>query len=224
MIRGHELTLLKQVSPIPKNAPSFTMIPRRAILRIGMLLQESEVAQAVRSYLLDKEEEVKPTQPIEVPFIPNSVEDLIILQARSVKELKAEVSALKEQQNHTNDAVVALAEGIMAIPDSAVVVKNVNEVVRWTRTDHGEVYNKAYEILKNRHGIDIKRRMENEREKIQKQYEEKTGRHYAESTLKQKVNGIDIMVREGCLGEFNEIIVAQLSAEKARSQIKLIQN
>lgn len=38
-----------------KFAPSFTIIPRRALLRIGMLLRDSEVAKEVRDYLLDVE-------------------------------------------------------------------------------------------------------------------------------------------------------------------------
>lgn len=51
-----ELRSLKDLSLIPKNSPSLTVIPRRAILRIGMLLRDSVVAKTVRSYLLNVEE------------------------------------------------------------------------------------------------------------------------------------------------------------------------
>lgn len=40
---------------IGKRAKSLALLPRRAVLRLGMLLQESEVARRVRDYLLDME-------------------------------------------------------------------------------------------------------------------------------------------------------------------------
>lgn len=58
-----ELKSLKDLSVISKNTPSFTVLPRRAILRIGMLLTESLVAEKVRSYLLDVEEVAKTKAP-----------------------------------------------------------------------------------------------------------------------------------------------------------------
>jgi len=41
-----------------KYAGSLTIFPRRAVLRVGMLLRDSEVAKTVRSYLLNIEETV----------------------------------------------------------------------------------------------------------------------------------------------------------------------
>ncbi|OFC80836.1 hypothetical protein BTGOE3_37200 [Bacillus thuringiensis] len=45
-----------QLEPDLELAPSLTLINRRGLLRIGMLLTESEVAKAVRNYLLNIEE------------------------------------------------------------------------------------------------------------------------------------------------------------------------
>lgn len=42
---------------MPKTAPSMSLFPRRAVLRIGMLLRDSEVARQIRDYLLDAEQE-----------------------------------------------------------------------------------------------------------------------------------------------------------------------
>ncbi|MFD1126647.1 ORF6C domain-containing protein [Paenibacillus provencensis] len=56
VIKGKELRDLKSMSAIPKNTPSLTLIPRRALLRIGMLLQDSSVAIEVRTQLLDQEQ------------------------------------------------------------------------------------------------------------------------------------------------------------------------
>lgn len=45
-----------QLEPDLKTAPSLTLINRRGLLRIGMLLTESDVAKTVRNYLLNVEE------------------------------------------------------------------------------------------------------------------------------------------------------------------------
>ncbi|MFD2613568.1 ORF6C domain-containing protein [Paenibacillus gansuensis] len=55
VLRGDELFSLKEMGLIGKTASSFTIIPRRAILRIGMLLRDSQVARAIRDYLLESE-------------------------------------------------------------------------------------------------------------------------------------------------------------------------
>ncbi|BFH71899.1 hypothetical protein J27TS7_08200 [Paenibacillus dendritiformis] len=56
VLTGSELSSFKKESQIKSRASSLTIIPRRAILRIGMLLRDSIIAQTVRSYLLDAEQ------------------------------------------------------------------------------------------------------------------------------------------------------------------------
>lgn len=60
LIKGNELkqyksTHLQDVSEL-KRVPALTLFTRRAILRTGMLLRDSEVAKQVRTYLLNVEE------------------------------------------------------------------------------------------------------------------------------------------------------------------------
>ncbi|WP_051663200.1 hypothetical protein [Alicyclobacillus macrosporangiidus] len=55
-----ELTNSGFISP---KARSLTLIPRRAVLRIGMLLRDSVVAKTVRTYLLNVEEEARASVP-----------------------------------------------------------------------------------------------------------------------------------------------------------------
>ena len=54
---GEELSCFKQLSGIRSRTGSLAVFPRRAILRLGMLLRDSPVAVAVRDHLLDVEEE-----------------------------------------------------------------------------------------------------------------------------------------------------------------------
>ncbi|ARF68922.1 hypothetical protein B7C51_15640 [Paenibacillus larvae subsp. pulvifaciens] len=60
VLTGNELISLKEMGVIGKNAAAFTIIPRRAVLRIGMLLRDSPVARSVRDHLLNVEAERKP--------------------------------------------------------------------------------------------------------------------------------------------------------------------
>jgi hypothetical protein len=58
-LRGHSLAQFKtevQGGPLSTGIKALTLISRRGLLRIGMLLTESEVARSVRSYLLNVEQ------------------------------------------------------------------------------------------------------------------------------------------------------------------------
>jgi len=116
--------------------------------------------------------------------------------------------------SRTEIAISTLTQGLTAVPDHAKVVERVNEYARFTRQGHNEVYNTIYKIMKALHGIDVPARVENERRKINAEHYERTGRLYAESTLKKKVNGIDVMVRMGVLDKFNDILVGLLAEAK----------
>ena len=61
VIGRSEVTSILNLTPedlgMPSTAPSMSLFPRRAVLRVGMLLRDSEVARQVRDYLLDAERE-----------------------------------------------------------------------------------------------------------------------------------------------------------------------
>jgi hypothetical protein len=69
VLSGDELSSFKKESQISSRAASLTIIPRRAVLRMGMLLRDSEVAKQVRTYLLNIEEEA-PIEPDESELSP----------------------------------------------------------------------------------------------------------------------------------------------------------
>ncbi|MGF9909520.1 Rha family transcriptional regulator [Brevibacillus porteri] len=110
-----------------------------------------------------------------------------------------------------------LTENLTAIPDAAKVVDLVNEYARWTRIGHNEIYNRVYDIMKDQHGIDVPQKVKNEREKVNQVQIAAKGKPYAESTLKSKVNGIDVMVRNGWLEKFSVILTSLLAQEKANA-------
>lgn len=76
---------------VPSSASRIALFPRRAVLRVGMLLRDSEIAKDVRAYLLDIEQESPRESAVEL------TEDEIVHRAlqitsRKVKELEATVA------------------------------------------------------------------------------------------------------------------------------------
>jgi len=135
-------------------------------------------------------------------------------QLQYLIQLEQEQQQIKEKLDRTETAVTTLTDGLTATPDHTKVVARVNEYARWTRIGHNEVYNKIYDIMQAQHGIDVRQRVQNERDRINLEHFAKTGKRYAESTLKSKVNGIDVMVRMGVLDKFNTILVGMLAKVK----------
>lgn len=225
-IHGKELKDMKSFCGLSRNVGRLTLFNRRSVLRVGMLIEESGVASAIRSKLLDIEEDKSPNVSI---VQPTGVEDLIIMQAHSVKELKLKVSELEVQQKQdrekldvVNDTISSMAENLTAIPDSSLIVKTVNEIMRWTRLEHEDIFKKSYEILKQKHGFDVVVRVKNERDRIQGEYFEKKGKYYADSTIKNKVNGIDVIVRNGWVLQYFEVLTGWLAKEKTKSTLRLV--
>jgi len=59
VLEGEQLKSFKNICQIESRAKALTIIPRRAILRVGMILRDSIIAQQVRTYLLDIEGNTK---------------------------------------------------------------------------------------------------------------------------------------------------------------------
>jgi hypothetical protein len=97
VIKGHELRLLKNLSVVPKNAPSFTLIPKRAVLRIGMLLQDSDVAREVRTHLLDQEQTNKTVDVIS--SLSPQLQFMIQMEQKTV-ELENKHNELNQKFSH----------------------------------------------------------------------------------------------------------------------------
>lgn len=72
------------LNPANPNTRSMALYPRQAILRAGMLLRDSEVARAVRTYLLESER--AQTRPF---MVPTSFAGALELAARQARELEA---------------------------------------------------------------------------------------------------------------------------------------
>lgn len=86
-LKEYKLThLLKVSSSKYRRINSLTLIPRRALLRIGMMLRDSEVARAVRDYLLNTEEAGRKDSPND-PELLNLVKVVIQKQEERLDKI-----------------------------------------------------------------------------------------------------------------------------------------
>jgi Rha family phage regulatory protein len=148
---------------------------------------------------------------------PKTQAEMLLLYAQQMVEIERQNAIRDQKINALENGVRVLTTNLTAVPEHTKVVELVNEYARWTRMGHNEVYNSIYKIMQAQYGIDVRARVENERQRINEEHYRKTGRYYAESTLKKKVNGIDIMVRMGCLDKFHKILVGLLAKAKGVS-------
>ncbi|MGD6872983.1 antA/AntB antirepressor family protein [Sutcliffiella horikoshii] len=171
------------------------------------MVQNNEMGRAIRKYFIEVEKRFKEDQP-------KTQAEMLLQYAEQMVRNERENAERDQKIKRLETGVDTLTQNLTAVPDHRKVIDNVNEYARWTRLGHNEVYNSIYSILKAQHGIDVKTRVENERRKLNADYYQRTGKLYADSTLKQKVNGIDVMVRMGCLSKFNSILTGFLTKAK----------
>lgn len=147
------------------------LYPRKAILRVGMLLKESPIAKQVRSQILNIEEQAAPEQR---EAVLDEEEQLNLRVGRALMSGDAvEVAkAMAEQLAYKNRHVAKLEEQIAQLEQakdmlkgttddyspSQVARKLVNIYTNRTRTYQGVVWNLAYNDLYYKHGININSR------------------------------------------------------------------
>lgn len=100
------------------------LFPRRAVLRVGMLLRDSDIARQVRDYLLDTEERS--------PARRELTEDEIVLQAlqiqgRKIEALTAKVAELEPKAD--------LADTYLTSQGGARLVREVAKIFGWKEKD-----------------------------------------------------------------------------------------
>lgn len=150
-----------QVFSIPNRG--LRLFPRRAILRVGMLLRDSEIAKRIRTYLLDTEEAV----PSETKLATISEEEKILLKAIKSNTKEELVIALNEYYNYTNrrinvlqDKVIALADGILKWDARSAVNKIVRRIaLKLFGADFGLAWKAIYIEMLYKHHINVNARI-----------------------------------------------------------------
>ncbi|MDC0772627.1 restriction endonuclease [Streptomyces sp. HD] len=118
VLAGTELTSFKELSGIQSRSRALALFPRRAVLNVAMLLQDSEVARQVRVYLLDMEYLAR-TQPVENPAPTEviSLDDRIDQRITHIlgKTVVPMFNALIETSGEHRRELIALRAGVQRI-------------------------------------------------------------------------------------------------------------
>ena len=140
------------------------VFPRRAILRVGMLLRDSEVAKEVRTQLLNIEE--KTSTEIKTEDIEEEQELMLSVgmavasgDANAVAIASANLVAFKNRhiEKLQNDNK-ALAGEILSWSDRKKLNAGVRQLAAVTGIPFGNMWNELYKNLQYRYGICLKQR------------------------------------------------------------------
>ncbi|SEU08942.1 hypothetical protein SAMN05443270_3054 [Lacrimispora sphenoides] len=140
------------------------VFPRRAILRIGMLLRDSAIAKEIRTQLLNIEEktsnETKTMDITEEQTLALSVgmayasgnPDAIMIATTKMMDFKnRHIAKLNESNN-------ALANGILAWDDRGRINFAVRKMAAYAHITVGKAWSELYKQLKNGFHIDLQSR------------------------------------------------------------------
>lgn len=140
------------------------VFPRRAILRVGMLLRDSEVAKEVRTQLLNVEEktsdETKTHDINEEQSLMLSVGMAVASgDATAVAVASAKLVEFKNRhiQKLENDNK-ALAEGILEWKDRNKLNAGIRKLAAVTGIHFSKMWNELYKNLQYKYGICVKQR------------------------------------------------------------------
>ncbi len=140
------------------------LFTRRAILRVGMLLQDSDIAKEIRTQLLNIEEktsnEVKTADITEEQSLALSVgmayasgnPDAIMIATTKMMDFKnRHIAKLEESKK-------ALANGILAWEDRSRINFAVRKMAAYAHITVGKAWSELYKQLKNGFHIDLQSR------------------------------------------------------------------
>lgn len=93
VFRGREARSFADLAGLSSSITQIAVFPRRAVLNVGQMLRESEVAQAVRTALLDAEERDAGLVPAQSSGLPEDYEEALaalLVKVRREKVLEAD--------------------------------------------------------------------------------------------------------------------------------------
>lgn len=143
---------------------SNTLLPRRAILRVGMLLRDSKVAKEVRTQLLNIEE--KTTKEVKVQDI-NEEQKLALelgmaMASGDINAIAIATGNMMAFKNRHIDKLKtdnkALSEGILEWSNRSKLNAGVRKLATTIGKQYGTVWNELYHNLKYKYHIDLKAR------------------------------------------------------------------
>lgn len=177
-IRGKSIIEFQDGQKFEYNNTGMLLFPKRAILRIGMLLRDSEVAKEIRTQLLNieekssnkiKEQDINEEMAIytnigksvasgDIQEVLKSFTILADFKNRHIKKLEEENLTLHNKNEDLSINNKALAEEILTWDNRKIVNKVVRTIATRLGKQFYEVWNFLYDELLYKHSIGLKRR------------------------------------------------------------------
>lgn len=159
-LRNKALKEVREILSLSPNCPNLTVWTPRAALRLGMVLRDSEVAEQVRTALLNMVETVTPVVRNESVLVANARAALELAEKYEAQQIEIErVKALQQEQSKRIDQIEAdraiAREALRALPPSGVNVppesldmkvrRVVNDYCLETGSDRQTVWRNLYQ-------------------------------------------------------------------------------
>lgn len=171
VLTANELRDIKSLCQIKSRARSLAIFPKRAILRIGMLLRDSKIAKELRSRLLDIIHDSEQGQGnIETIINEISEEKQLMLQRieaemngnfDEVCVINAKLFALKNKRiSELEDKIKIITENSLTIKEARKVINRLVRIIAMKEFSgaFGKAYSELYSKVNYQLGINIKAR------------------------------------------------------------------
>lgn len=172
---GRELQELKsklQNVVLLKQAKALTVFNRRAVLNVGMLLRDSEVAKRIRTYLLDVEEHA----PVEVKTKELDEETTLLVNviqaqtreefAMAMHEYRQYMLRYKQQAEQLAKENATLVKGILTWDARQAINKMMRRfAIQVCYGNFGMAWGKLYDEMLYKHHICVRSRLNNAHER-----------------------------------------------------------
>lgn len=165
-LKGKTIITINNQSIIIPNR-GLRLFTRRALLRVGMLLRDSEIAKRVRTYLLDVENLATEEQKL----YNITEEDKLLLRGIKAKSLEERIEAIneiykyydrfKKQAEESIKENLLLAKGISSWHEREAINKLIRKLANIKYNgSYITAWNKLYDEMLYKHHINVRARLE----------------------------------------------------------------
>lgn len=196
VLTANELRDIKSLCQIKSRARSLAIFPKRAILRVGMLLRDSKIAKELRSRLLDIIHDSEQGQGnIETIINEISEEKQLMLQRieaemngnfDEVCVINAKLFALKNKRiSELEDEIKIITENSLTIKEARKVINRLVRIIAMKEFSgaFGKAYSELYSKVNYQLGINIKAR------------NKKSNQSYIEVLTEEEIFSVEKIVR-----------------------------
>lgn len=180
VLTKNELSSLKELCQIKSRARSLAVFPKRAILRVAMLLRDSEVAKEIRTRLLDIVQDVSEGKDNIVENVVNEIDKEIKLQMElgkaicdgnmsEVVRITTEINAIKNNRIvELEGQIDILKTNSLTIAESRVVINKLVRLIAIKEYNgiFGKAFGDLYKQVNYKLGINLKARNKTSRQTV----------------------------------------------------------